>query len=174
MSFLKAFGKGLLWALLIPFILVGMLLAMVYGIFNFPYQSVKLLINFFTGRKMFPPFEEDKKAYMILKHSADVANGVATNQNPQPAPQPIYVQQNIYQTNPNAPLPPNIQLPNGQSVPLNQQIPQAPFVPETPIIDYSEPKQNRPVQIEQKSQSDIKLASFNQVKLHDDDNGGDF
>lgn len=172
MNFLKAFAKGLLWILLVPFILVAMIFAAAWGIINFFIQTGKLLFNFFTGKKLFPTFEEDKKAYSIMKHSLDVANGTAAMEAAKMAaasqPQPIYVQQNIYQTTPTNNLP-NIELPNGQSIPSPQ--PQISQAPTPPIIDYSNPNSQPMPQIEQPYKpKEIELAKFNQADL---DDGGD-
>lgn len=66
-NFFKGFGKGLLYVLLFPFILVGIVLYAVFGLFVFVFQFFKLIYLFFTGRTLFSDFEEDIAAKAILE-----------------------------------------------------------------------------------------------------------
>lgn len=66
-NFFKGFGKGLLYVLLFPFILVGIVLYAVFGLFVFVFQFFKLFYLFFTGRTLFSDFEEDIAAKAILE-----------------------------------------------------------------------------------------------------------
>ncbi len=106
MQALKKFGLGILWAFLLPFIVVGVALVAVFGIPNFIIQFFIMIINFFRGKKLFPVFPEDQKAYQILQRAIDKKNGeMAQGEVPAPAPQQVFVQQNFYT---NAPTPPGI------------------------------------------------------------------
>ena len=62
MTFLKWFGWGILWALLLPFLLVAIALVAVLGVPIFFVELVIMIVHFFRGEKCFPLFEEDKKA----------------------------------------------------------------------------------------------------------------
>lgn len=94
MKALKNFGLGLLWALLSPILIALIAFVAVFGIFDFLVQFVIMIVNFFRGKKLFPPFEEDEKAYKILKGALETQNAEAEK----PATQPVYVQQNFYGT----------------------------------------------------------------------------
>lgn len=122
MNALKQFGLGILWALLFPFLLVIYALIGVFGVFNFFYQFVMMIVHFFQGKKLFPPLEEDEKAYAILKRAHQ-----QQTQPPEPAPAPqptqVYVQQNYYQVPPGA-YPPGV-FPNqgGPAIPGSNPTP---------------------------------------------------
>ena len=60
--FFKNFGKGVLYVLVLPFLLVGMAVYGVVALFIFLFMSVKALILFFTGRSLFDDLPEDKEA----------------------------------------------------------------------------------------------------------------
>ena len=175
MNFLKNFAKGLLWVLLIPFICVGIVLVALYGIFNFVIQLVLLLKNFFTGKKLFPPFEEDIKAYKILKKAYDTQMGI--KEEPKQEPQKtVYIQQNYYQTPPTQPQQPQ------QNPQFQQSLPQRP----TLIIDSTAQEalpnnnygqlpnnQSTPPQIGQQTpEIDIDLTEFTQYPINRN-NGGE-
>ena len=66
-NFFKSFGKGLLYVILFPFIIVGIVLYAVFGLFVFVFQFFKLIYLFFTGRTLFSDFEEDIAAKAILE-----------------------------------------------------------------------------------------------------------
>ena len=66
-NFFKNFGKGILYVILFPLILVVVCLYSVFGIFVFFFQFVKMIILFFSGRTLFSDFEEDIAAKAILK-----------------------------------------------------------------------------------------------------------
>ena len=111
---LKTFGQGILWAVLLPFILVGIAVVGVFGIADFLIEFVIMIINFFRGKKLFPIYPEDQKAYDILKRAIDKQNGeLETPVAPQP--QSVYVQQNFYSAPPQSPfpMPPSGSLPQG-------------------------------------------------------------
>ena len=80
-NFFKGFGKGLLYVLLFPFIIVGIVLYAVFGLFVFVFQFFKLIYLFFTGRTLFSDLEEDIAAKAILEK--------AQNPNPEPAKEEV-------------------------------------------------------------------------------------
>ena len=104
MNALKTFGLGILWALLFPFIAVGIVIVGAFGAIDFVIEFFIMVFNFFRGKKLFPLYPEDEKAYAILQKAIDKKNGEAQAQ-VQPQPQQVFVQQNFY-TNPGAPIPP--------------------------------------------------------------------
>ena len=65
-NFFKNFGKGLLYVIFFPVIIVGIVLYAVFGLFVFVFQFFKLIYLFFTGRTLFSDFEEDIAAKAIL------------------------------------------------------------------------------------------------------------
>lgn len=117
MSFLKWFGWGILWAMLLPFLLIAIALIAVFGIPVFLFELMMTIVHFFKGESCFPMYEEDKKAMEILQRSLDAQRakeaGIAGQTQSQP--QTVYVQQNYYVQNPPTP---NGALPNG-----NPQLP---------------------------------------------------
>ncbi len=150
MSVLKQFGLGILWAILLPLLLVIVALIAVFGIFNFVVQFFIMIVNFFRGKKLFPPLPEDEKAYAILKKAyAEDAQASATEQAKQPSQ--IYIQQNFYQsapktdpaTNPYLNTPETAQIQNNTQNPVgitqNPEIQEAPAPkPKNPYSIYDE------------------------------------
>ena len=67
-SFFKNFGRGILYVLSFPFIILGIALYAVFGLFVFIFQFGKLIFLFFTGRTLFSDLEEDIKAKAILQN----------------------------------------------------------------------------------------------------------
>ena len=99
MTALKKFGIGILWAILLPFILVGVALVGVFGVFDFVIEFGIMIVNFFRGKKLFPMYPEDERAYQILQRAIDKKNGeLQASETPAPAPQQVFVQQNFYTT----------------------------------------------------------------------------
>ena len=95
MAFLKWFGWGILWVLLLPFVLVGVALVAVFGIPVFLVELVIMLVHFFRGEKCFPMFPEDVKAMDILQRSLDEQRAASPQAQAQ-QPNNVYVQQNFY------------------------------------------------------------------------------
>ena len=104
MTFLKWFGWGILWALLLPFLLVAIALVAVLGVPIFFVELVIMIVHFFRGEKCFPLFEEDKKALDLIQQSLDAQRAKEAGET-EPKSQNVYVQQNYYM-NPQAPIPP--------------------------------------------------------------------
>lgn len=77
-NFFKGFGRGILYVFLFPFIIVGIVLYAVFGLFVYIFQLFKLIYLFFTGRTLYSDLEEDIAAKAVLEK--------AQNPNPEPAP----------------------------------------------------------------------------------------
>lgn len=65
-GFFKSFGKGLLYILLFPLILIVLTIYGVYGLVVFFIQLIKMVILFFSGKTLTSDLEEDIKAKAIL------------------------------------------------------------------------------------------------------------
>ena len=118
---LKTFGQGILWAVLFPFILAGIAIVAVFGAVDFLVEFVIMIINFFKGKKLFPIYPEDQRAYDILKRAIDKKNGELEASPAAPQGQTVYVQQNFYTNQqPPFPMPPSGSLPQGYP---QQQLP---------------------------------------------------
>ena len=75
-NFFKNFGKGILYVLVLPFLLVGMAIYGVIALFVFIFLCIKGLVLFFTGRSLYEDLPEDIEAKKRLAAFA--------NPNPQP------------------------------------------------------------------------------------------
>ena len=67
---LKRTGLGALYLVLSPFLGVGFILFLVYGLLTFLSVSLKSIYLFFSGRGVFTPFPEDviaQKRYLMLQ-----------------------------------------------------------------------------------------------------------
>ena len=116
---LRAFGQGLLWAVLLPFIAVGTFIVGVFGVVDFVIEFFIMIVNFFRGKKLFPVYPEDQRAYLLLQRAIDKQNGDL--EAPAAQQQPVYVQQNFYGT-PQSPFP----------MPPSGSIPQSPVQGQLP------------------------------------------
>lgn len=67
-EFLKTFGKGLLYFVLLPFIVVFLLLYGLYLLVIFFITLFKILVLFFKGKTISLKNELDEKAFDILKN----------------------------------------------------------------------------------------------------------
>ena len=67
-EFLKTFGKGLLYFVLLPFIVVFLLLYGLYLLDIFFITLFKILVLFFKGKTISLKNELDEKAFEILKN----------------------------------------------------------------------------------------------------------
>ena len=167
MKALKNFGLGLLWALLLPALLAAVAIVAVFGIPNFFVQLVIMIVNFFRGKKLFPSFEEDEKAYKILKSALEEQNAES-----KPAePSPVYVQQNFYGAAPGtipyidprtgAPAPtaipgvPPTALPGQEVKPLPPVEQPTPVRPELAVLPpYEKKKESDPIEVDVTGGSD--------------------
>lgn len=180
---LKNFGLGLVYILLLPFLLAVLVLVALYGVFVSIVMFFKGMGRFFRGLSFFAPFEEDVKVDEIKKAQIENQihpNGVPAQQTAAPAPQNVYVQNNYYQTAPTQPTQP--QQPNPTPIDANgyfKQNPQGPTLgmkDSTPVIDMSKtpeeiastPKEAQPVyeEIPQKKSDEV-------IDISKDDDGKD-
>ncbi len=95
LKFLKNFGLGLLYILLFPLILVGVVFYALVGFIRCLFEFFAIVFRFFRGEKIFPPYPEDVKAQAILAKTYGLKE-----EKEEPAPAPannVYVQQNYYQ-----------------------------------------------------------------------------
>lgn len=92
-NFFKNFGKGVLYVLVLPFLLVGMAIYGVVALFIWIYLGIKGLILFFTGRSLYEDLPEDKEAKKRLAGlvtneqqtvtNEDISSAINSNQNEQ-------------------------------------------------------------------------------------------
>ena len=80
LNFFKSFGKGILYVLVLPFLLVGLALYGVVAIFIFIFLAIKGLVLFFTGRSLYEDLPEDKEA----KRRIAIANGGVVEEENEP------------------------------------------------------------------------------------------
>ena len=71
LNLFKNFGKGILYVLVLPFLLVGLAIYAVVALFIFIFLAIKGLVLFFTGRSLYEDLPEDKEA----KKRIAIANG---------------------------------------------------------------------------------------------------
>ena len=82
MSFLKTFGKGILYFIGLPFLIVFLVLYGIYLFGIFLYYFLKMIIYFFKGKKFNLKDEMDDKALYILKQRK--AEAINKDLNPTP------------------------------------------------------------------------------------------
>lgn len=102
-EFLKTFGKGVLYVVLLPFILLFVVIYMVYLLISFLIMGIKSAIVFFTGGDPLGDLPEDKEAKKILEGkqkaleetaNQPVQNNTTTNNTSTVINQSIYVNPN--------------------------------------------------------------------------------
>ena len=79
-SFFKNFGKGVLYVLVLPFLLVGLALYGVVAFFIFIYLAIKGMVLFFTGRSLYEDLPEDIEAKKRLAGEAPKETAEVTNE----------------------------------------------------------------------------------------------
>ena len=72
-NLLKAFGKGLLYFIGMPFFVLALAIFGVIGLFAFIFQVLKSIVFFFTGQKFFPELPEDKKLRLLREGASQNA-----------------------------------------------------------------------------------------------------
>ena len=82
---LKKCGRGLLYIITLPILLLILAVYAVIGVIQFFFVGIKSIWYFFTGRNLFGEFPEDVKAREILE-GKNVTNIDIVNE---PAPQPV-------------------------------------------------------------------------------------
>lgn len=161
MKFLRNFGLGILWAVLFPLLCVVIALIAVYGVFAFVVEFIIMMVHFFQGKSLFPPFPEDEKAFDIrqaafastqeAKEPVPPSQQIANNHN-----STTIIQQNYY--NNQNPYPPHN--PYGNPYYGQPQMPYTPpqqpslGAPSHPVIE----SQDDPLAIESKEEP--KLLHF--------------
>mgnify|MGYP003301517078 CR=1 FL=1 len=92
-KFFKGIGKGILYIIGFPFLIVGLALATVVSLVIFFCQFGKLIFLFFTGRNLFSDLDEDIKAKAILERESILNERAAAPQDPMslyPSNAPVY------------------------------------------------------------------------------------
>lgn len=190
MKFLRAFGLGLIYILLLPVFAVIIAIMAVYGFVEYFVLLVKAAIRFFQGRKGFKPLPEDEQVDAI---KAEQLRRQMEGETPSPAPQPnvtpVYIQTNFYpgmqhasnQQQPSSPAAsqqpqPYAQPPyspyGAQTEPLPQPAPTNPQlidVPSNEPLISQQPAYN-PQQITDKKLDDAGLNAFS-LDSKDNNNG---
>lgn len=169
MEFLKKFGIGILYALFFPVLLMLIALVAVYGALTFVVEFVIMLINFFSGKKCFPVFEEDVEATKRKEEALSSQSPAPEGDKAENKTNNIYVQQVYYNTDPTKmgvpnsmgnPFPqsqmPSSQPLNNQGLQSNQNFQSQPttFISPNPF-QTQEPAQPSPIQIPSSSSSPL-------------------
>ena len=84
-NFFKNFGKGVLYVLVLPFLLVGLALYGVGALFVFIFLAFKGLILFFTGRSLYEDLPEDIEAKKRLNGNKEENQSVTITPTVAPA-----------------------------------------------------------------------------------------
>ena len=92
-NFFKNFGKGVLYILVLPLLIVGLAVYGVAAVFVFLFLAVKGLILFFTGRSLYEDLPEDIEAKKRLKIYSESAGGTTVI-----STEPIYGENQEVQT----------------------------------------------------------------------------
>ena len=117
---LKAFGRGVLYVILLPFFLVALALFGVIGLGDFIFQIVKSVVFFFTGQKFFPELPEDRELRLMRENAQAKAEAAAKQQ------QPVYAQTSaqgspLYQDYQQGNVPPMSEQPRVAPMPAQQR-----------------------------------------------------
>ena len=86
----KSFGKGLLYVVIFPALVVGIAIYAVFGLFVFIFQLGKLVYLFFTGRTLFSDLEEDIAAKAKLSVGKEVEEKKEPELSLYPSDSPMY------------------------------------------------------------------------------------
>ena len=79
-GFFKSFGRGILYVIFLPFILLCLALYSVVGIIILFLFSIKSIVLFFKAKTIFSPLEEDEQAALILHKTKDIQQKIISNQ----------------------------------------------------------------------------------------------
>lgn len=100
-NFLKNFALGIVYIVILPFILLGTVLVGLYGLMGNLVLSIKGIIRFFKGERFLERPQEDEETALIMKKQKDALLNPepkeAAAPAPAPAPSNVYVQNNYYQ-----------------------------------------------------------------------------
>lgn len=171
-NFLKNFGKGILYVLVLPILLVGLALYAVVALFVFIYLAIKGLVLFFSGRSLYEDLPEDKEAKRRLAAvnkpaEEPVAEGpvitssiVDNSNNPS---DPFYVPEYL-----------KSEEQTEESEPKEEATPLENFINENrnELMQEEEPKkeEKKPVSAEKNSQNTT-ILEINDIDDDDDDKG---
>lgn len=86
----KSFGKGLLYVIIFPALVVAIAIYAVFGLFVFVFQFGKLIYLFFTGRTLFSDLEEDIAAKAKLSENSEDEEKKETELSLYPSDSPVY------------------------------------------------------------------------------------
>ncbi len=76
MGFLKTIGRGILYFIFLPFIVLFIVGAALWMIVKFLYLGVKYTVLFFKGEHVFKDTEEDKQAKAIIEMNKNLAQSM--------------------------------------------------------------------------------------------------
>lgn len=79
-SFFKSFGKGILYVIFLPFIILILALYALLGLFVMCVLFIKNIVLFFKGKSIFTPLTEDLEAAAILHTSKDIQQKILSQQ----------------------------------------------------------------------------------------------
>lgn len=129
-GFLKVFGKGVLYTILFPFIVLIWVLFTVYCIFLFIYSLIKSVILWIKGDSPFNDTKEDAEAKRILIDRQNQQNTSQTNDQYKDALIATLASAVAAQSQ------------------ANQQMNQKPEIPAVDVFPTAEIEQNEPTQLE--------------------------
>ena len=129
-NFFKNFGKGVLYILVLPLLIVGLAVYGVAAVFVFLFLAVKSLILFFTGRSLYEDLPEDIEAKKRLKIYSESAGGTTVI-----STEPIYGENPDVQTTDPFYVPEYL-----KGTPEQEQPVEETQVQEEPVISEPEPE----------------------------------
>jgi hypothetical protein len=176
-KFLKNFGLGLVYIVLLPLLLVVLVLFGLYGLVVCIVEFFTATIRFFQGKEAFPEFWEDAKVAEIKQAqiAAQLGNPAPAPASANPAgPSTVYVQQNYYNgqhpANGSTPAPTPAPSPIEGTGYFQNQNPQPPVID---VTSQTNPALQEPTtpQIPANPTSNNPLAGYIDLS-HDDPKGG--
>jgi len=96
MKFLRAFGLGLIYILLLPIFTLVVAIVAIYGVFEYFVLLFKVSLRFFQGRKGFKPLPEDIQVDAIKAEQLRRQMEATSQPSSQPTPSSVYIQTNYY------------------------------------------------------------------------------
>jgi hypothetical protein len=99
-NFLKNFALGIVYIIILPFIVLGTVLAGLYGLMSNILLSLKGIVRFFKGERFLARPQEDEEIALIIKRQQDLLKNpepAPATQQASPSPSNVYVQNNYYQ-----------------------------------------------------------------------------
>ena len=120
MKFLRAFGLGLVYILLLPLLFVALAVVGLIMLGQWIFAFFKGSIRFFKGDSFFAPLPEDQQVLAIkaeeLRRKSEPPTPVTAPPSVPAGPAQVYIQQNYYQS-----PAPNAQMPQQNQVPFPNQ-----------------------------------------------------